>query len=100
MIGMRLLRFVGWLVALPVVALMGIWLVQDNSTPVPLALLGFPVGSLPLGIWLLLAFLVGVLVAMLASYPVLVRLRLRERWRQRVPTGDARPRDPGAARHP
>jgi len=98
---MRLLRFLGWLVALPVVALMGIWLVQDNSAPVPLALLGFPVGSLPLGIWLLLAFLLGVLAAMLASFPILVRLRLRERRRQRALTrGDARPRDSGAARHP
>jgi uncharacterized integral membrane protein len=96
--GVRLLRFLGWLVAVPVVALMGIWLVQDNSTPVPLALLGFPVGSLPLGIWLLLAFLLGVLAAMLASFPVLVRLRLRERRRQRSPT--ARSRDPGAAHHP
>ncbi len=97
MTGMRQLRFIGWLVAVPVVALMGIWLVQDNSAPVSLVLLGFPVGSLPLGVWLLLAFLAGVLAAMLASFPLLVRLRLRERRRA---SGGTRSRDLGAAGKP
>lgn len=94
---MRLLRFLGWLVTAPVVALMGMWLVQDNSTPVSVALLGFPVGSLPLGIWLLLAFLLGVVAAMLASFPVLVRLRLRARRQHSPPT---RPHQPVATRSP
>ena len=95
---MRLLRFLGWLVAAPLAVLMGIWLVQDNSAQTPLVLLGFPIGSLPLGIWLLLTFLAGVLAAILASFPVLVRLRWRARRLQQEPKelrGDV-----GAARHP
>lgn len=81
---MRVLRFIGWVIAIPLAALAGIWLVQDNDAPTQLVLLGFPIGSLPLGIWLLLAFLAGVLAAILASLPVLLRWRWRARRWQRA----------------
>lgn len=80
---MRVLRFVGWLVAISAVAVLGVWLVQDNSAETSLVLLGFPLGSLPLGIWLALAFLLGVLAAMLATLPAVTGARLRLRRLQR-----------------
>ena len=43
---MRLLRFLGWLFAISVVTVLGVWLVQDNSAETRLVLLGFPLGSL------------------------------------------------------
>lgn len=61
----------------------GVWFVQDNSTLVSLVLLGFPLGELPLGIWLTLTFLVGVLSAVLATVPALGAARLRQRRLER-----------------
>lgn len=80
---MRLLRFLGWLFAISAVAVLGIWLVQDNSAETRLVLLGFPLGSLPLGIWLALAFLLGVLAAILVTLPAVARVRLRLRRLER-----------------
>ena len=58
------------LLALPVAGI-GVWFAQDNSALVSLVLLGFPVGELPLAIWVTLAFFVGVLAAVLATLPAL-----------------------------
>jgi uncharacterized integral membrane protein len=80
---MRLLRFLGWLFAISAVTVLGIWLVQDNSAETRLVLLGFPLGSLPLGIWLALAFLLGVLAAILVTLPAVARVRLRLRRLER-----------------
>jgi uncharacterized integral membrane protein len=70
------------LLALPVAGI-GVWFAQDNSAPVPLVLLGFPVGELPLAIWVTLAFLIGVLAAVLATLPPLAAARLRLRRLER-----------------
>jgi uncharacterized integral membrane protein len=70
------------LLALPMAGL-GVWFVQDNSALVSLVLLGFPLGELPLGIWLTLTFLVGVLSAVLATVPALGVARLRQRRLER-----------------
>jgi uncharacterized integral membrane protein len=67
------------LLALPVTGV-GVWFVQDNNTPVPLVLLGFRVGELPLGMWLTLTFFVGVLTALLTTLPTAGGTRLRM-WR-------------------
>lgn len=80
---MRPLRFLGWLLAISAVTVLGVWLVQDNSTETRLVLLGFPLGSLPLGIWLALAFLLGVLAAILATLPAVAGARLRLRRLER-----------------
>lgn len=80
---MRLLRFLGWLLAISAVTVLGVWLVQDNSVETRLVLLGFPLGSLPLGIWLALAFLLGVLAAILATLPAVAGARLRLRRLER-----------------
>jgi uncharacterized integral membrane protein len=78
----RVKALFGALLALPVAGI-GIWFAQDNSAPVPLVLLGFPLGELPLGIWLTLAFFVGVLAAVLATLPALAAARLRLRRLER-----------------
>jgi uncharacterized integral membrane protein len=70
------------LLAVPMAGI-GVWFVQDNSTLVSLVLLGFPLGELPLGIWLTLTFLVGVLSAVLATVPALGAARLRQRRLER-----------------
>lgn len=80
---MRRAKALFWvLLALPMAGI-GVWLVQDNSTLVSLVLLGFPLGELPLGIWLTLTFLVGVLSAVLATVPALGAARLRQRRLER-----------------
>jgi len=70
------------LLALPVAGI-GVWFAQDNSALVSLVLLGFPVGELPLAIWVTLAFFVGVLAAVLATLPALAAARLRLRRLER-----------------
>lgn len=80
---MRRAKAIFWvLLALPMAG-MGVWFVQDNSTLVSLVLFGFPLGELPLGIWLTLTFLVGVLSAVLATVPALGAARLRQRRLER-----------------
>ena len=80
---MRRAKVLFWvLLALPMAGI-GVWFVQDNSTLVSLVLLGFPLGELPLGIWLTLTFLVGVLSAVLATVPALGAARLRQRRLER-----------------
>lgn len=72
-----------WTLLALLVAGFGIWFAQDNSALVSLVLLGFPVGELPLAIWVTLAFFVGVLTAVLATLPALAAARLRLRRLER-----------------
>lgn len=81
--GARPLRFLGWLLAALVVGFLGVWVAQDNSAEASVVVLGFPLGSLPLGIWLMLAFLAGVVAALAASTPGIARLQWRARRLQR-----------------
>jgi uncharacterized integral membrane protein len=53
--------------------LIGIWIVQDNPLEVPVTLLGFPLVQLPLGIWLLAAFLGGSMLSYIAGLPSTLR---------------------------
>ena len=45
----------------------GFWVVIDNPEPVVFRLLGFTLSTLPLGMWALLAFLLGCVAGMLVS---------------------------------
>lgn len=80
---MRRAKALFWVLLAVPMAGIGVWFVQDNSTLVSLVLLGFPLGELPLGIWLTLTFLVGVLSAVLATVPALGAARLRQRRLER-----------------
>ena len=63
----------------------GLWVAQDNPQAVALSLLGFPLGEIPLGFGLLLALASGVFAGILASLPMIVRLRAENRrLKQRI----------------
>ena len=80
---MRRVKGLIWTLLALLVAGIGIWFAQDNSALVSLVLLGFPVGELPLAIWVMLAFFVGVLAAVLATLPALGTANLRLRRLER-----------------
>src|SRR5690606_755060 len=63
----------------------GLWVAQDNPGQVSVTLLGFPAGALSLGVWLLLAFFLGVISGLLATLPLLWRLRRAARPRSPAP---------------
>jgi len=65
--------------ALLLFVFLGLWTAQDNTQPVAVTLLGFDAGSFALGLWLVLAFLAGVAVALLATLPVAWRLAAARR---------------------
>lgn len=64
-------------ILLLVVIFIGLWIVQDNIADTDVVLLGFPVATLPLGVWLLGMLFVGAVFGVLCSYPALFRLRRR-----------------------
>ncbi|MCK9468538.1 MAG: LapA family protein [Porticoccaceae bacterium] len=57
----------------------GLWTAQDNTQPVAVTLLGFEAGHFALGLWLVLAFLAGVVVALVATLPIAWRLAAARR---------------------
>ncbi len=75
-------RWIGLLLLL-VCVLIGIWIVQDNPLEVPVTLLGFSLQQLPLGIWLLAAFLAGSVLSYVVSLPGSVSQRAQARRLQR-----------------
>ena len=78
----KLKRWIGLLLLL-VCVLLGVWVVQDNALEVPVTLLGFPLLELPLGIWLLAAFLGGSVLSYVVSLPVSLGQRAQARRLQR-----------------
>ena len=75
-------RWIG-LLSLLICVLIGIWVVQDNPLEVPVTLLGFPLLQLPLGIWLLAAFLAGSVLSYIVSLPGALGQRGQTRRLQR-----------------
>ena len=61
-------RWIG-LLLLFICVLMGVWIVQDNPLEVPVTLLGFSLLKLPIGIWLLAAFLAGSVLSYAVGLP-------------------------------
>lgn len=75
-------RWIGLLLLLACV-LMGIWIVQDNPLEVTASLFGFTLRQLPLGIWLLAAFLAGSVLSYVVSLPGSLGQRAQTRRLQR-----------------
>ncbi len=71
-------RWIGLLLLL-ICVLIGIWVVQDNPLEVPVTLLGFSLLKLPLGIWLLTAFLAGSVLSYIVSLPGSLRQRTKSK---------------------
>ena len=78
----KLKRWIGLLLLL-VCVLLGVCVVQDNALEVPVTLLGFPLLELPLGIWLLAAFLGGSVLSYVVSLPGSLGQRAQARRLQR-----------------
>ena len=75
-------RWIGLLLLLACV-LIGIWIVQDNPLEVSVTLLGFSLPQLPLGTWLLAAFLAGSVLSYVVSLPGSLGQRAQARRLQR-----------------
>lgn len=61
----------------------GLWIAQDNPETVVITLLGFPLGGMSAGLWLLLAFAVGILAGLAATLPLIWRLTAANRTLRR-----------------
>lgn len=57
----------------------GIWIALDNSQVVEVQLLGFSLPSMSLGLWLVIVFVAGVLLGLLASLPMIATSRSESR---------------------
>jgi len=75
-------RWIG-LLLLFICVLIGVWVVQDNPLEVPVTLLGFSLIKLPLGIWLLAAFLAGSVLSYVIGLPSSLGQKTRCRRLQR-----------------
>ena len=62
-----------------ITTLIGAWVVQDNSAEFAIVLLGFPIGQLPAGLWLLIFFFSGFLVGQCVVYPTVFNLKRKRR---------------------
>jgi uncharacterized integral membrane protein len=72
---MKQLKTIVLVLTILICAFLGLWIAQDNPQPVTLSLLGFPLGQLPLGLWLILALVCGLALGMLASLPLILKVR-------------------------
>lgn len=67
---------------------LGLWLAQDNQQPVVVTLLGFPLESLPLGLWLVAMFAAGVVLGLLAGVPTILNISRKNRKLQKQVSSD------------
>lgn len=82
---MKLLKKLLIGLALCVTLLLGWWIGSDNSDTVPVVLLGFELGSYPLGTWTLFVFGLGVVLGIILTLPPwLNSQRLMKRYRTRL----------------
>jgi len=61
------LKVISLFVFFIVCVIAGGWFLQDNSAATELTLFGFSLGTLPLGLWLTIAFGLGVAATLLAT---------------------------------
>ncbi len=64
----KIKRWIG-LCLLLICVLLGVWVVQDNPLEAAVTLLGFSLPALPVGVWLLAAFLAGSVLSYVVSLP-------------------------------
>lgn len=67
-----------WILLVCVLAiLLGLSIVLANPEPISIVLLGYSLGPMPSGLWLLLAVSVGCLLGIIVSLPALLRVKRR-----------------------
>lgn len=74
---MMLFRKIWWLFIVLLAICLGVWVVIDNPDSISLKLFGFDIPSIPGGLWLLITFAVGCVVALLISLPTFIKLNHR-----------------------
>ena len=72
---MTFLRRLLYVVLVLVLIAIGFWIGVDNQAPATFYLLGFSLGELPVGLWMLSALCVGVACGLLVTAPTVFRLR-------------------------
>lgn len=72
---MQRLKYLTWAAFCTLWVLVGLWIVQDNPDPTTLRLLGFALGDLPLGVWIIGIFFLGAAIGLLSGSIALLRLR-------------------------
>jgi uncharacterized integral membrane protein len=86
---MRRLKYLLWLAFVIVGVLVGLWVVQDNPETITLRLLGFVVGELPLGIWVIGIFFIGAAAGLLSGSIALFGLQRKVRRYRKPGVGQA-----------
>lgn len=67
-----------WILLVCVLAILfGLSIVLANPEPVSMVLLGYSLGPMPYGLWLLLAVSIGCLLGIVVSLPALLRVKRR-----------------------
>ena len=74
---MTLLKKLWWFLIIVSATWLGVRVVVDNLDPVAFNLFGFETMMLPSGLWLVITFAVGFIIALIAISPALVRLNHR-----------------------
>ena len=69
-------RLIGLLLLIPVILVVVIF-VTDNQELISIQLLGFSIGKLSSGAWMMLSFVVGGVAGLLAGSVIIFRLRTR-----------------------
>jgi len=67
-------RLLGVLLMLMLIAI-GVWVGVDNQNLITFYLLGFSLGEMPVGLWMLSALSIGVMFGLLVTVPTVFRLR-------------------------
>ena len=76
---MKRLKLLFMMIVVLICAVIGIWFAQDNSALVGIIVFGFDLGSLPLGICLIVTFCLGVLMALFATVVPVLRVQRKNK---------------------
>ncbi|PCH52961.1 MAG: hypothetical protein COC20_01615 [Cellvibrionales bacterium] len=76
---MKNIKLIFLILAVLVAVFIGAWVVQDNPFETSIILLGFPLAELPVGLWVLVFFISGLIAGACLSYPAIFNLQRRSR---------------------
>ncbi|RLA43220.1 MAG: hypothetical protein DRR06_12635 [Gammaproteobacteria bacterium] len=72
---MRKIKLIIIVLAILVAVSIGAWVVQDNPLETNIVLFGFSTAELPVGLWVLVFFLSGMIIGVALSYPRVFSLK-------------------------
>ena len=87
---MKNIRLIILFVAALAAVFLGVWVVQDNDLVTGVVLFGFSLAELPVGLWILVFFFLGIMAGICLCYPTIFSLkRQRRRYIKRLQKLDA-----------